>query len=160
MKWLCIIKSISLVCLSGLAKNAIVAIALAFAAPLAFFVFCITYFMVRAKCDRQRIRRGDTSSISITLTIAPTLAVAPLPQTQAVPSGLDRSTIKSYPKVVLGDSQHDKSCPICLGEYLPKEALRTLPHWTHSFHVDCIDEWLTMNASCPVCRNSPIHHVT
>ncbi|KAJ8442107.1 hypothetical protein Cgig2_007945 [Carnegiea gigantea] len=150
---------------SGLAKNAIVAIALAFAAPLAFSAFCITYFMVRAKCDRQRTRRGDTSSIGITLPVAPTPAVAPLPQTQAVPSGLDRSTIESYPKVVLGESQRlpkpdDKSCPICLGEYLPKEALRTLPHCGHSFHVDCIDEWLTMNASCPVCRNSPIHHVT
>ncbi|KAJ8442126.1 hypothetical protein Cgig2_007964 [Carnegiea gigantea] len=119
---------------SGLAKNAIVAIALAFAAPLAFFAFCITYFMVRAKCYRQRRRRGDTLSVGITLTIAPIPEVAPLPETQPVHSGgLDRSTIESYTKVMLGERRRlpkpdDKSCPICLGEYLPKEALWTLPH--------------------------------
>ncbi|KAF3678685.1 hypothetical protein FXO38_03110 [Capsicum annuum] len=74
--------------------------------------------------------------------------------------GLDESTIESYPKTVLGESRRlpkpdDNICPICLAEYQPKETLRTIPECQHSFHADCIDEWLRLNASCPVCRNSP-----
>ncbi|KAJ7538571.1 hypothetical protein O6H91_11G054700 [Diphasiastrum complanatum] len=43
-------------------------------------------------------------------------------------------------------------CPICLGEYEPNEKLRQLPVCGHCFHIDCIDEWLCGNSTCPVCR--------
>ncbi|XP_059306823.1 putative RING-H2 finger protein ATL69 isoform X1 [Lycium ferocissimum] len=74
--------------------------------------------------------------------------------------GLDGPTIESYPKTTLGESRRlpkpdDKICPICLAEYQPNETLRTIPECQHSFHTDCIDEWLPLNASCPVCRKSP-----
>ncbi|KAL6979456.1 RING-type E3 ubiquitin transferase [Sarracenia purpurea var. burkii] len=75
--------------------------------------------------------------------------------------GLDGPTIESYTKTVLGESRRlpkpsDGTCPICLGEYQPKETLRTIPECNHYFHINCIDEWLKMNATCPLCRNSPI----
>ncbi|KAL5746528.1 hypothetical protein ACOSP7_027674 [Xanthoceras sorbifolium] len=74
--------------------------------------------------------------------------------------GLDMVTIESYPKIVLGESRRlpkpdDNTCPICLCEYKPKETLKTIPECLHCFHADCVDEWLRLNASCPVCRNSP-----
>ncbi|KAL0309284.1 UNVERIFIED_CONTAM: RING-H2 finger protein ATL68 [Sesamum radiatum] len=34
--------------------------------------------------------------------------------------------------------------------------LRMLPDCKHCFHVTCVDAWLKLNASCPVCRNSPL----
>ncbi|KAL6177410.1 hypothetical protein ACLB2K_048936 [Fragaria x ananassa] len=81
--------------------------------------------------------------------------------------GLDAPTIESYPKTLLGESRrlpraNDNTCSICLGEYQPKEALRTIPECSHYFHANCIDEWLKLNASCPVCRKSPevSSHVT
>ncbi|KAJ4955738.1 hypothetical protein NE237_012521 [Protea cynaroides] len=82
------------------------------------------------------------------------------PQLTASVLGLDDSTIQSYPKFVLGESGrlpklNDNPCPICLAEYQPKETLRTIPHCQHSFHADCIDEWLRTNVTCPVCRTSP-----
>lgn len=75
-------------------------------------------------------------------------------------TGLDGSTIELYPKILLGESRrlpnpNDNICPICLSEYQPKETLRTIPDCNHYFHAECIDEWLKMNATCPLCRNSP-----
>ena len=70
--------------------------------------------------------------------------------------GLDGATIESYPKIVLGESLHlpkpnDNTCPICLSEYQPK----TIPECQHCFYGECIDEWLSLNATCPICQNSP-----
>jgi len=73
--------------------------------------------------------------------------------------GLDGPTIESYPKIVLGEScrlpNDNGTCAICLSDYKPKESLRTIPECNHYFHAGCIDEWLKLNATCPVCRNSP-----
>ncbi|KAK9145444.1 hypothetical protein Sjap_005347 [Stephania japonica] len=82
------------------------------------------------------------------------------PQPTILMAGLDELTIESYPKTVLGESRRlpkpdENSCPICLSEYRPKETLKTIPDCGHIFHAECIDEWLRINASCPLCRNSP-----
>ncbi|THG08537.1 hypothetical protein TEA_005076 [Camellia sinensis var. sinensis] len=82
------------------------------------------------------------------------------PQPMVIIMGLDRLIIESYPTTVLGESgrlpkPNDGTCPICLAEYQPKETLRTIPECNHYFHANCIDEWLRMNATCPLCRNSP-----
>ncbi|XLS67134.1 hypothetical protein HN51_018157 [Arachis hypogaea] len=75
--------------------------------------------------------------------------------------GLDGPTIESYPKMVVGESPNilpkpnDNTCPICLSEYKPKETVKRIPECLHCFHAQCIDEWLPLNASCPICRTSP-----
>ncbi|XP_071735900.1 putative RING-H2 finger protein ATL21A [Rutidosis leptorrhynchoides] len=74
--------------------------------------------------------------------------------------GLDQATIESYTKVVLDDSKRlpghadDAACPICLSDYNVKETVRCIPECQHCFHVDCIDDWLKKNGTCPICRNS------
>ncbi|XP_058224239.1 putative RING-H2 finger protein ATL21A [Rhododendron vialii] len=82
------------------------------------------------------------------------------PQPMVIITGLDGPTIESYPKTVIGESRrlprpNDGTCPICLAEYQPKETLRTIPECNHYFHAKCVDEWLRMNATCPLCRNTP-----
>lgn len=72
--------------------------------------------------------------------------------------GLDDATIESYPKTQLGESwempkPNDNTCPICLGTYKPKETLRTISECNHYFHASCVDEWLKVSATCPLCRN-------
>ncbi|CAN6561577.1 unnamed protein product [Malus baccata var. baccata] len=74
--------------------------------------------------------------------------------------GLDDPIIDSYPKLVLSESQrlpqrNDVICSICLSEYKPKDQVRCIPDCHHCFHVECVDEWLRMSATCLVCRNSP-----
>eukprot|EP00656_Telonema_subtile_P057437 TRINITY_DN9448_c0_g1_i2.p1 TRINITY_DN9448_c0_g1~~TRINITY_DN9448_c0_g1_i2.p1 ORF type:complete len:280 (-),score=63.50 TRINITY_DN9448_c0_g1_i2:141-980(-) len=48
--------------------------------------------------------------------------------------------------------QGDPTCSICLSEYEEDEEIKHLPSCAHVFHVSCIDEWLVLNPSCPVCR--------
>ncbi|CAL9771657.1 unnamed protein product [Musa acuminata subsp. burmannicoides] len=72
-------------------------------------------------------------------------------------SGLDQAAISSYPKFPFSAaSGGDTVCSICLCEYREGEMLRMIPDCRHYFHLLCIDVWLRLNASCPVCRTSPL----
>ncbi|KAL9327266.1 hypothetical protein ACSQ67_007911 [Phaseolus vulgaris] len=51
-----------------------------------------------------------------------------------------------------GEDDEDCTCAVCLGDFEEGEELRTLPECMHSFHVACIDTWLSSSSSCPVCR--------
>ncbi|XP_051130071.1 putative RING-H2 finger protein ATL21A isoform X2 [Andrographis paniculata] len=75
-------------------------------------------------------------------------------------AGLDQPTIAAYPMTVLGESRRlpkptHTTCPICLSDYEPKDVLRSIPECSHYFHANCVDEWLKLNGSCPVCRSLP-----
>ncbi|KAJ0254931.1 RING-H2 finger protein ATL68 [Hirschfeldia incana] len=86
----------------------------------------------------------------------------------AVVGGLDQPIINSYPKfpytkgitvAASGDELQgdgDTTCSICLCEYMEEELLRMMPECKHYFHASCLDAWLKLNGSCPVCRNSPL----
>ena len=49
-------------------------------------------------------------------------------------------------------SAEDVICCICLGKYKDDVQLRELP-CSHHFHVECVDKWLKINASCPLCKH-------
>lgn len=45
-------------------------------------------------------------------------------------------------------------CTICLSSYVPGEYVRELPcDSRHHFHMSCVDDWLRLNPTCPVCRS-------
>lgn len=48
-------------------------------------------------------------------------------------------------------SGEDAVCCICLAKYADNDLLRELP-CTHFFHIQCVDKWLKINASCPLCK--------
>ncbi|XP_047310172.1 E3 ubiquitin-protein ligase At1g63170-like isoform X2 [Impatiens glandulifera] len=48
-------------------------------------------------------------------------------------------------------SGEDAVCCICLAKYANNDELRELP-CTHIFHTECVDRWLKINASCPLCK--------
>lgn len=45
-------------------------------------------------------------------------------------------------------------CSVCLGDYQSDERLHRIPSCGHTFHIDCIDHWLTTHTTCPLCRVS------
>ncbi|KAJ8461194.1 hypothetical protein OPV22_034120 [Ensete ventricosum] len=74
--------------------------------------------------------------------------------------GLDGLAIESfYPKFACGQRgalAPPGPCPICLAEYEGGEVLRRAPDCGHCFHAGCVDEWLRVSATCPLCRSSPV----
>ncbi|CAM6049783.1 unnamed protein product [Sphagnum compactum] len=53
-------------------------------------------------------------------------------------------------------SGEDAECCICLSPYDDGVELREIP-CTHHFHSVCIDKWLRINATCPLCKYNIIH---
>ncbi|EXB50310.1 NEP1-interacting protein-like 1 [Morus notabilis] len=73
----------------------------------------------------------------------------------AANKGLSQICIQNLPSHKYHPSknhQHDFCCSICLQEVKREESVRRLPNCGHFFHLDCIDQWLMRQGSCPICR--------
>ena len=76
----------------------------------------------------------------------------------------DEALVNNYPVLLYSEAKQHKpdsspiapSCSICLADYKDTDWLRLLPDCGHLFHKDCVDKWLRLNLSCPVCRTSPL----
>ncbi|KAK4411450.1 UNVERIFIED_CONTAM: RING-H2 finger protein ATL67 [Sesamum radiatum] len=157
---------------SSLSQNlSSIGLGYAIAFALGFLVFFSTillasYICCRSVADRRRRRMArnqnpdNSNENSIYLPRIIFVAEDDESDAQDVVAGLDQAVINSYPKFVFtkgnGDGAGDSVCSICLCEYRESEMLRMLPDCRHCFHVMCVDAWLKLNASCPVCRNSPL----
>ncbi|XP_075747836.1 uncharacterized protein LOC119172939 isoform X15 [Rhipicephalus microplus] len=68
---------------------------------------------------------------------------------------IERNTFPhKYEKILRsgGDSEDNiEKCTICLSEFEDNEEVRRLP-CMHLFHIVCVDQWLTTNKRCPICR--------
>ncbi|GAA6081415.1 RING finger protein 215 isoform X2 [Tachysurus ichikawai] len=43
------------------------------------------------------------------------------------------------------------NCAVCLEQYTTNQCLRVLP-CLHEFHRDCVDPWLLLQQTCPLCK--------
>uniref|UniRef100_M4DD56 RING-type E3 ubiquitin transferase n=1 Tax=Brassica campestris TaxID=3711 RepID=M4DD56_BRACM len=83
--------------------------------------------------------------------------------TRKPPRGRVRSAIVgAYKKVKVEKNmklpgKNNNICSICLSEYASSETVGCLLICEHCFHVECIDTWLQLRSSCPICRNSSLH---
>lgn len=74
--------------------------------------------------------------------------------------GLDEATILSYPRLQYSKAARDidaddgssSSCSICLSDYWETDTVRVLSECRHFFHVSCVDPWLKLHSTCPICR--------
>ncbi|KAE8725146.1 RING-H2 finger protein ATL70 [Hibiscus syriacus] len=107
----------------------------------------------------------------ITIVLASYVCTKALQQQQAPPAadvgsesfvGLDEETIKSYPELMYSEAKllkkgcADTCCSVCLADYKGNDSLRLLPGCGHLFHLECVDQWLRLYPTCPVCRTSPV----
>ena len=66
--------------------------------------------------------------------------------------GVSKDTLEKLPTKIYEKTDGEDNCNICLSELVQGEEVRTLPNCVHTFHKKCIDEWLVINKTCPVCR--------
>jgi len=50
----------------------------------------------------------------------------------------------------------DAECCICLSQYEDEVEVREI-QCGHHFHASCVDKWLRINATCPLCKHNIIH---
>ncbi|ESO00026.1 hypothetical protein HELRODRAFT_101303 [Helobdella robusta] len=48
-------------------------------------------------------------------------------------------------------ARNQTSCVVCMSEFELGHHLRSLP-CAHEFHTACINKWLKVNRTCPICR--------
>ena len=75
------------------------------------------------------------------------------------------SFVNNYPVLLFSEAKHHRPdsetmtsscCSICLADYKDTDCVKLLSNCGHLFHIECIDRWLQVNLSCPMCRNSPL----
>eukprot|EP00358_Blepharisma_japonicum_P004720 CAMPEP_0202947632 /NCGR_PEP_ID=MMETSP1395-20130829/11782_1 /ASSEMBLY_ACC=CAM_ASM_000871 /TAXON_ID=5961 /ORGANISM="Blepharisma japonicum, Strain Stock R1072" /LENGTH=126 /DNA_ID=CAMNT_0049649051 /DNA_START=371 /DNA_END=748 /DNA_ORIENTATION=+ len=65
-----------------------------------------------------------------------------------VPVGLNEDQMNELPVVPLAA---ENMCSICLVNMEKGEMAKLLPKCNHSYHAECIDQWLKAKKTCPLC---------
>ncbi|XP_010478774.1 PREDICTED: RING-H2 finger protein ATL58-like [Camelina sativa] len=115
-----------------------------FSVPICFtFIILFLFYLIY-------LRRGssDLSSLGMRTTFIPGTALS------TAELGLSKELREMLPIVVFKESftVMDSQCSVCLGEYQADDKLQQIPVCKHTFHMDCIDLWLTSHTTCPLCR--------
>lgn len=69
----------------------------------------------------------------------------------AEPEGASSEIIKTLNERKITKKETHSQCTICLENYKENDMARKLP-CGHEFHSDCVDVWLRIKGSCPLCR--------
>ncbi|XP_059113968.1 E3 ubiquitin-protein ligase RNF181 isoform X3 [Peromyscus eremicus] len=69
-----------------------------------------------------------------------------------LPPPAAKAVVESLPRTVIGSSNAELKCPVCLLEFEEEETVIEMP-CHHLFHSDCILPWLSKTNSCPLCRH-------
>lgn len=83
-----------------------------------------------------------------------TLHSRPRPWNQSY-KGVHPTTILALPLYPYrANSNQINECVICLSEFEEEEAVKEIPFCKHAFHAYCLDMWLSVQKTCPLCRTS------
>lgn len=53
----------------------------------------------------------------------------------------------------VADRVFPADCAVCMEKIRANERVTTSGKCMHSFHTNCIDEWIVRQATCPTCRS-------
>ncbi|KAF3439951.1 hypothetical protein FNV43_RR18229 [Rhamnella rubrinervis] len=143
--------------LTNLGLGYSIAIALGFLVLLSTLLLA-SYICCRASRHRSPPQDPDPDPTPPGIMLPRIVFVAEDDDDDSAVVGLDQNVINSYPKFPFSKDleSRESTCSICLCEYKDSEMLRMMPECRHYFHLCCVDAWLKLNGSCPVCRNSPL----
>lgn len=70
-----------------------------------------------------------------------------------VSRGLDKKEIAKIPaRAWLKGLTKTDNCTICMSDYTKGEQFKLLRGCGHEFHATCLDEWLKVEKTCPICK--------
>ena len=69
----------------------------------------------------------------------------------AASSAIDNLRCCKYSEAGANDAIVGEQCAICRMEFEPDDVIRILP-CRHAEHAACLDQWLLINRSCPLCQ--------
>ncbi|KAK3814093.1 MAG: hypothetical protein J3Q66DRAFT_402671 [Benniella sp.] len=90
------------------------------------------------------------STFVVTHTLQPSITTS-LSRTATKPM-IDKLGSMPMTEGMFGGDPEEAICAICLGDYSLNEIIRFLP-CQHHFHLDCVDQWLLTDKSCPLCKH-------
>lgn len=101
----------------------------------------------------RRIERGELTSPGIQEVLAQLLAEAArsLPDGVLFPHSSRIDALLEQVPVYELERRSREPCVICLQAMLPAASCRRLP-CLHTFHQECIDKWLHVKETCPLCK--------
>lgn len=113
---------------------------------LSFVVILVTLLHIYVRCvhRRQARRRAALRQLRLYTTTAH----------EPSKTGLDPTVIASLPMFIFkpNDEAPTTECAVCISILEDGEMVRILPNCKHNFHAECIDNWLSANSTCPICR--------
>jgi hypothetical protein len=121
------------------------ATAVVFVSVLLCFILLCTY----CRCARQRAVAGARRRVmrdlvpGVALFVRPSAAALP----PVVPYAAAAAASAAKKKGLMPED-----CPICLEPFGDDDGVRVVPACGHLYHAPCIDRWLDVRNSCPVCR--------
>ncbi|KAG6404508.1 hypothetical protein SASPL_136757 [Salvia splendens] len=131
-------------------------------AVLAIFVV-ITYFSYKCKKSSHQNSLSFSSSSFRSRYFAGDHSAGASVHVVVRSDGLDAAAISAIPLYTYarlrahgGGAAVGGGCAVCLGDYKESEEVRLMPECGHVFHRSCIDPWLVIHPTCPICRNTPV----
>ncbi|KQJ97699.1 RING-H2 finger protein ATL74 [Brachypodium distachyon] len=101
-------------------------------------VLCFILLCTYCRCARQRARAGR--------------AAAGFPTAAFLLRPADAASLPVVPYAGATTKGQERDCPVCLEEFGDDDGVKVVPACGHVFHAACIDRWLGVRNSCPVCR--------
>ncbi|XP_031396746.1 E3 ubiquitin-protein ligase MPSR1-like [Punica granatum] len=67
------------------------------------------------------------------------------------PLPASKTSVAAMPRIMVTGEERGQECAVCLEEFRVGGETREMP-CKHRFHSGCIEKWLGIHGTCPVCR--------
>ena len=74
-------------------------------------------------------------------------------------NGINLSTLLLSTTITTNAIDSNELCTICHTAFREGDIQRTINNCSHTFHMHCIDRWLTTTQTCPICRVQIRQHI-